>query len=332
MWILQGLLVCCAIMGLSRLASAQSLQEKINQYRSDLKEELRIWKIDNKDISKDLTIWKKDSLLKLEKSRDEKLKKIEDQFIEKIENLGKTMRNKSRHFELKSDLALIKSIKFKREKFNLRKKVLEDFYKNLDKLETDYMQKKKAFRLEAFKEKLELLNERKPNFFPDFSRPRKFKSAKTQNKWNNYKKQFCQIQHFYNKQKYLQDLNYTQYETVEPAGVKVKYYKNLLSLAKEEVDVLEESYNGLKVMIDQIGKTPKEFRKVQKQLSLAKSRYFERRAQFADEEQRLTFLQNALKTAKSKRKSELGCNTQLKIAIIKSPTNLNEHQRIGELY
>lgn len=322
MWILQGLLVCGAILGMSRLASAETLQTQFLEYKKNLNEELRVWKVDNRQQKQELMVWKKESIKKINQSKQEQLKQIENVFKQKVENLGKSVRKKSNQFQLRSDLAMIKSIQLKREKFNLEKKILQEFHEKKNQIEVEYLQKLKNFYTEAYSQKIELLNQNKPTFFS--------KSIKTD---KLSQKQMCQIQKFYKKQQFILDVGHTSFENLKPAKLELEHTKNALSLARQEVQVLEESLNALNVMIDQIGKTPKELKRVKQQLTSAKKSLFKTQKEYDEALQRYEFLENGFKTAKSKRKSELTCDTTaVELVSIKTPGNLNEHQRIGELY
>jgi len=182
MWILQGLMVCCVIMGMSKMAQAENFQTKLKEYKQDLNEEMRIWKIDNSERKKEIRIWKKKQIKELVSEKNQSLKKIEDDFTQRVEELGRSARTKSKKFQLKSDLALVKSIKLKRQKFNLRKKALKIYYKKLQKIELAYNKKYKEYKLESFREKQELLNDNKPDFFPNFARYKNIRSVKKQKK------------------------------------------------------------------------------------------------------------------------------------------------------
>ena len=332
MWIFQGLMVCCAIMGMSRMANAQGFQTKLNEYKKELKEELRIWKVDNLQRRKELVKWKKKQINEIKVEKDNQLKQIEDEFTEKIESLGMSMRKKSEKFQLKSDLALVKSIKMKREKFTLVKKTMEQYYKDLQKVELTYNEKYREYKLESFREKQELLNDNKPTFFPNFNKLTNIRNPKKLKKIKFMKNQFCKIQNFFQKQQFNLDYAYSKYENITPLEMNVKHLKNLKELASQEVQVLNESLNAINIMVEQMGKTPKELNRLKKQMHRAQKSEQYYLKKYSEDELQLTLLKNGLKAAKSKREEQLGCDSEVMITNIQAPRNMNEHSRIGELY
>lgn len=332
MWILQGLMVCCVIMGMSNLVQAESLQTKLKEYKQELKEDLKSWKVENRSRRKEIFKWKKKTISELTREKDLSLKKINDDFAQKIHKLGRSMHKKSHKFQLKSDLALVKSIRFKREKFNQTKKVLNDYYSDLHNVEISFNEKYKAFKLESFRDKQEVLNENKPDFFPNFSRYKKIKNSKKRKKIKVLKRQFCMVQRFYLKQQFNLDYSYSKYENIHPLEMNVKRLKNLKELASQEVEVLDESLNAIKIMVQQMGKTPKELKRLKKQMYRAKKSQKHYRKKYDEDSTQLAFLKNGLEAAKMKRQSQIQCNSDIMITNIQTPKNMNEHSRIGEVY
>ena len=319
MLILKSLLVCVVMMGMSKYAKANSIQEEWKEYTQTLSQSMNEWKKDAIQERKKLNKSHQAELLERSRQLQSEILNIENGFSKEIETLSKEMKFKSKQFQLKSDLALIRSIKIKRKYFNqklkLQKKLVEENYKS----EVKYQDDLREITFNSLKEQRDLLSNFNLNSY--------FKENQLK---NLSEKKTCKIQKYFIKKQNFQDYFYSKFERVIPVEVEANYLIQKRKLLEEENMFLENMKSALNVMIEQIGKKPKELRRVERQLKLNRMQLVEVTKVSMKKMNELGFFKQTLKAAKLKRSKMFICKPLMKVSM-RLPEVMNEHDKVGEV-
>lgn len=319
MWILKGLLVCVVIMGMSEYARANSFKAEWKKYTTKLTQSMKEWKNESKLEKKELLKKFYEKQKEAKSQLNQKLAEIENNFQTDIQKLSKEMKFKSKKFQLKSDLALIRSIKMKRKYFNQKLELEKIFLEKSYQTSLEKHKELKKLTYEQLTQQRELLTNMQLSAYFSSDEITKISQKKT-----------CQIQKYFKKKQDFQDYFFSKYERVAPVEVEANYYSEKRALLQKEESFLTELKAALEIMIEQIGKTPKEFRRVERQLKQASKKLVEVSKISEEKINQFGFFKQGLKSAHLKRKSSFVCNPLVK-ASMRTPEVINEHDRVGEL-
>jgi DNA-binding protein H-NS len=313
----KSIIVCLILSCVDASAwNKRKVSSDLIQYQRNLKSDVNEWRKANLKQIRSLQAAKAEQIESIAQDRDEDLNEVEKEYQENLGKLQKMMMKKTTDFQLKSDVAFVRSVKYRKQKFLKSKPILQEYYDSLINIEKEFNEQMVSVKMNLFKNRVDLLNKHRPNFFPATAYLFDGSAEKLAEKDLWLKDKFCKVQKYYQTQQVMIDFNSALYTSLYPYKIEVFELEKRKELLKQEFEMYQSSLETLRIMREEMSRHPKELSRIKKELKRVSALYTKTSMDYNSKSLELLNIEKELNSKRNIKKNQIACVADQNISSI----------------